>query len=53
MFEDANYITSAPTRKQTDRLTDSVESDGNSFTKNELVEKNTRTPNKGFWYFIY
>lgn len=39
MFEDANYITSAPTRKQTDRLTDSVESDGNSFTKNELVEK--------------
>lgn len=39
MFEDANYITSAPTRKQTDRLTDSVESDGNSFTKNELIEK--------------
>lgn len=39
MFEDANYITSAPTRKQTDRLTNSVESDGNSFTKNELVEK--------------
>jgi hypothetical protein len=39
MLPNANIITSAPTRKQTDNLSNSIQHDGNSFTKNELLEK--------------
>lgn len=39
MIPDATIITSAPTRKQTDNLSKSIQHDGGSFTKNELIEK--------------
>lgn len=39
MMPKAKFLTSAPTRKQTDNLSTSIQHDGNSLTKNELLEK--------------
>lgn len=39
MLPKASIITSAPTRKQTDNLSRSIQHEGGSLTKNELIEK--------------
>lgn len=39
LIPNANIITSAPTKKQTDNLSKSIEHTGASLTKNELLEK--------------
>lgn len=39
MLPNAAVVTSAPTRKQTDNLSSSIQHEGGSFTKNELLEK--------------
>lgn len=39
MMPKAKFVTSAPTRKQTNNLSESIQHDGNSLTKNELIEK--------------
>lgn len=39
IFDEAGYITSAPSEKQTERLSESVEHNGLHLTKNELITK--------------
>lgn len=47
MLPNATVVTSAPTRKQTDNLSRSIQHEGGSFTKNELIEKILGRPLQG------